>query len=1198
MKNSVRDLIEILEIELRSLIKAFLQKKHSEKWSIILENLMEEDEKRNYQRDKFKSENELICYVNIGTLKTLIHKEWQELRDTFKDKQKFEDCMNIIISARNAFAHNRKIPERELKRAEVCCGDMLDIVNPGWKAQLTKRRREENRARLRRTLVIASIAIVILGFSIGAFYYQKSKKIPVIEVLPFKNLSNDNKLDNFSGVFAEVIKNKLALCEKLFVMDSPNSESIDKGLIIKNAYAAEEKELASFKRFGINILIKGSFVKSWDRLKVMVKIVDIDRNRVINSTEYEGPWNDSEILDVQNKLAYKILEALNITLNPIQRQDISNVALPNPEAYEYFSKSWDLYLQGRYKEVIALCNKILSIDPKYLDAYRRLGNTYEMLGDVDAALKQYKFWEKIAYDNNDPSSLSWAFINIGRIYKFKDDHDKELYYYNKSLEISLKSRNDINIARAYNALGNWYYHKKLYKEAKDNFLKAVAINQSKDYIYNHKYNLAGNYLAIGKVFDASKDFEKAEEYYKKSLALYEELEGKVGIAENCCLLAELAFRNKQYDVAADYYKKSLAINSELKNVEKTDEIEERIKEINNISNLPRNPLSVENEKITDFEEKYKDRSSLFLLFDMSVRVNEDWSYTTKLHKKIKVLKEEAKDSLGEIPIYYEKSREKVTEVQACTITSDGKEHMFSKTQDLNIYEGYTMYSDSMVKVITLPEVNVGSTLEHRATVISKGLPIKNAFWYYFDFSFPAPIKKFNLTITLPKKLAIQYKEFKLSYQPKITENEDTITYSWSEKDIECKKDSENYLPPPIPDSITNAVEFSSIKDWSDVSKWFSALVEKNSILSDTIKEAAQKATKGSTNTKNKVRAILDYIQHNFRYVSMSFGDNSLEPHSTTEVFQNKYGDCKDLSLLCRTMLKAVGIKADMTLFNTEFSISDPKYDLPFPSLFDHVILLVEDKKDGDFFIDPLLDGYDIGQYPLNYQEAHTFAITENGGRFIRLPIFDEKRGYTKSERKITIGQDGSALIETGMIWDLDSSIEQRHKINSMNKEDKDKFYQSLGQYLASGGEVLECRIDGLDQKYGSIIGRSKIRKKDAYQITDGMIIIDIPGYDRNTDFLENERKNPIFYPSNSLDEEITTYIIPEGYKVSYMPENLNLNIGFFNMKREYTRSGSEVIIKETTRYKRMQLPKESYSKIKDFYNQLPSKTKQRIMLKK
>lgn len=880
---------------------------------------------------------------------------------------------------------------------------------------------------------------------------------------------------------------------------------------------------------------------------------------------------------------------------------VSNkIILPNPEAYEHFSKSWDPYLKGRYKEVIELCEKTLSIDPKHLDAYRRLGNTYEMIGDPDNALKQYKLWEKIAYDHNDPSNLAWALINIGRMYRLKDDHEKELYYYNKSLEISLKAKNDMNTARAYNALGNWYYHKKLYEDAKENFLKAAAINDAKIYIYNHKYNLAGNFLAIGKVFDASKEFEEAEKSYKTSLGFYEELGAKVGIAENYSLLAELALKNRQSDVAIEYYKKALAINNELKNMETSEEIEDRIKEISNqnISSATGGISSAETEETSDFEEKYKDESFLFFLYDMAVRVNEDWSCTTKMHKRVKILKEDAKDALGEISFAYEKGREKVTDIEAYTITPDGKEHMYSKAQDINIYEGDAMYSDSMAKVITLPEVNVGSIVEHKATIISKGFTVNNAFWYYLDFNFPSPIKKFNFTITFPKKLAINYKEFGLSYEPKITENEDTITYSWREKNIDGKIETESYLPFPTPDSITNAIEFSSIKDWGDISKWFSSLIEKNSILNDTIKDIAQKVTKNSTDTKDKVRDILVYIQSNFRYVSMSFGDNSLEPHSTVEVFQNKYGDCKDLSLLCMTMLKAVGIKAHMALFNNEYSISDPKYDLPFPSLFNHVILMVEDKKESDFFIDPLLTGYDVGQYPLSYQGAYTFVITEDSGRFIQFPIFDEKREYTKTERKITIGQDGSALIETETVWDLDSSIQSKQKINGMNKEDKDKFYQSFGQYLASGGEVIECRIDGLDEKYGILKAKSKVKRQGTYQITDGMIIIDVMGYDRDTNFLENERKNPIFYHSNSLDEEITTYVIPEGYVISYLPENLDLDIGFFHVKREYTKGKNEIIIKETTRYKRTQLPKENYSKVKGFYDQLPSKTKQRIMLKR
>lgn len=605
----------------------------------------------------------------------------------------------------------------------------------------------------------------------------------------------------------------------------------------------------------------------------------------------------------------------------------------------------------------------------------------------------------------------------------------------------------------------------------------------------------------------------------------------------------------------------------------------------------------ENKEAIPFEEQHKDKDAICLVFNVDIKVNEDWSYVSKVYQKTKILKEEARD-LGEIQLSYEKGRDKITVEEACSITADGKKHRYSKIQDLKSYDGYPVYSDSMVKVITLPEVNVGTVIERKTARVSKGFAMENAFWYLFNFDFHTPAKEINFTITWPDKLKIQYKPFNVKHEPKITENGSTVTYSWHLENVYKISDSESYLPPPNPENVASTAEFSSIKDWSDISKWCYSLIQRNLTINRQIEEAVKEAIKGKAAVKDKVRAILEYIQDNFRYVSMSFGDNSLVPHPTDSVFKNKYGDCKDLSLLCMAMLKAAGVKADIALFNDEFSINDPQYDLPIPSLFSHVLLLTEDQKEGDFYIDPLLDGYDINQYPLGYQGAYTFIITENGGRFGRFPIFDEKRGYTKSEEKVAIGQDGSALIESQTIWELDSSIEQRQRIKAMNKEEKDKFYQALDEYMASGGEVLERRTDGLEQKYGLIKTYTKLKRKDEYQITDGMMIIDVPGYARSTDFLEKERKNPIFYSINSLAEEITTYVIPEGFRISYLPKNLNLDIGFFNLKREYINRGSEILIKETALYKRLQLPGESYAKVKDFFEQLSNKTKQRIVLKK
>ena len=604
------------------------------------------------------------------------------------------------------------------------------------------------------------------------------------------------------------------------------------------------------------------------------------------------------------------------------------------------------------------------------------------------------------------------------------------------------------------------------------------------------------------------------------------------------------------------------------------------------------PISTEIKQ--SFEERHKDKSSLFLLFDISLELHEDWSYTSKMRKKIKILKENAK-YLGEISIPYERGREKITDIKAYTITPDGEKHRYSSIQEFRTYKGYPMYSDVRVKLITMPQVNIGSVLEYEATITTKRSPIKNAFWDSFYFNHAVPIKELNYTITFPKQFNMQYVEFNLEHKPAITESDSTITYSWHLEDLFTPSEGESYVPPPSLDSMKNIIEFSSIKSWSDVSDWYYSLVQKNLNITPLIEKTTEKVIKDHIGIKDKTRAILEYIQENFRYVSMSFGDNALEPHPTNHVFNNKYGDCKDLSLLCMAMLKVAGIKSYVALFKDEFSISDPRYDPPFPTLFDHVLLLVEDPEGGNFYIDPLLDGYDIGQYPMSYQRAYTFIITGDGGKFDRLPIFDEKRDYSHRKETITIKPNGSGIIEVEALWDLDFSINVRQQFNALDDEQRKKFFETLD---TSYGEVLERKWENFEQKYGRINSYLKYKKEDMYAITDDMIIIDLSNGDRTTDFTEEERKYPIFYPGNSLHERITVYTIPEGFRVSHMPKDLNEDIDFFNLKRQYKHKDNEIVFTATTQCRRKEIPAKDCSKVKVFFDSYYKRTNQRIVLKR
>jgi hypothetical protein len=84
-------------------------------------------------------------------------------------------------------------------------------------------------------------------------------------------------------------------------------------------------------------------------------------------------------------------------------------------------------------------------------------------------------------------------------------------------------------------------------------------------------------------------------------------------------------------------------------------------------------------------------------------------------------------------------------------------------------------------------------------------------------------------------------------------------------------------------------------------------------------------------------AALRFVQDDVRYMGIELGPYSHTPTQPTKVFQRRFGDCKDKSLLLSTILNSLGIEASPALVNTsaQFTLNDWQ---PSPFAFDHVIV--------------------------------------------------------------------------------------------------------------------------------------------------------------------------------------------------------------------------------------------------------------------
>ena len=80
-------------------------------------------------------------------------------------------------------------------------------------------------------------------------------------------------------------------------------------------------------------------------------------------------------------------------------------------------------------------------------------------------------------------------------------------------------------------------------------------------------------------------------------------------------------------------------------------------------------------------------------------------------------------------------------------------------------------------------------------------------------------------------------------------------------------------------------------------------------IDKAIEEKTQELIKDKNTQEEKAKAIYHWVASKIRYVGVEYGEAGFEPHYATEIFKNKYGDCKDQSMLLISMLRYAGISA-------------------------------------------------------------------------------------------------------------------------------------------------------------------------------------------------------------------------------------------------------------------------------------------------
>lgn len=249
-----------------------------------------------------------------------------------------------------------------------------------------------------------------------------------------------------------------------------------------------------------------------------------------------------------------------------------------------------------------------------------------------------------------------------------------------------------------------------------------------------------------------------------------------------------------------------------------------------------------------------------------------------------------------------------------------------------------IYSGTYDAYLILDDIRKGDRIEYAYT-ISGNNPVfgdKYSNTFYFEGSSSYGREYTNLIVSKNRKL--QFKDFNFAGKPVRREEHGIIIYEWERTNTKSYRQVDFEPSWYVPHQYTQVSEYQS---WNDVVNWGLTVNRYPELKTPILDRKVAELQRASGNNAEKyIELATRFVQDDIRYMGVEMGEYSQRPNSPEQVLIQRYGDCKDKSLLLIYLLDRANISAYMAYVDT-YSGKRTSDFLPSPFLFDHAVVVVE-----------------------------------------------------------------------------------------------------------------------------------------------------------------------------------------------------------------------------------------------------------------
>jgi len=470
----------------------------------------------------------------------------------------------------------------------------------------------------------------------------------------------------------------------------------------------------------------------------------------------------------------------------------------------------------------------------------------------------------------------------------------------------------------------------------------------------------------------------------------------------------------------------------------------------------------------------------------------------------------------------------------------------------------SMYTSSRTFYVQFPRLEPGDVVELRYRI--DDVTPRNEFADYYGavvyMQSDEPIASAEYVLVTPKTRKLQI-DAKVPHVKQTTAVKDEQRiYRFVAEDVPPLEPEPNM---PAWSELLGFVHVSTYQSWDALGRWYWGLVKDQLDLDEETRRLAREITKDRTTDLEKVKAVYEWVIKNTRYVALEFGIYGFKPRRCVQTVNRGWGDCKDKATVIVTLLRELGIPANLVIVRTGLR-GDFRSKLASLAPFDHAIAYVPSL---DLYLDGTAEYTGATELPVMDREALGLLILDGNAKLVRLPGVDSKDHVISREITVELKKNGTAEVDIafGVRGYAAPGYRARYEAKATLK---DRLSADLGSEfpgLQIAGDGIETGdLDNVDQPV-EIRLHGLVPQFARPEGSELSLPVTAPADLTSSYAPQSKRRQDVRIIGFSAREETARVRLPAGARVVAGPPDARGSSRFGSYFVETTRDGKDVIVK-------------------------------------